>query len=200
MGECSNRLSTGNREIGHGALAEKALVPVSAKPKDFPYVIRVVTEILQSNGSSSMAATCGSTLALMDGGVPITAPVAGIAMGLMTDPSTGKFQVLSDIQDEEDFGGDMDFKVAGTEKGITAIQMDIKIIGISQEIFTTALEQARVGRLQILQKMMESLSTPRSDISPYAPRLLILKINPTKIREVIGKEEKPSIKLLMRLE
>ncbi|QQS59752.1 polyribonucleotide nucleotidyltransferase [Candidatus Peregrinibacteria bacterium] len=187
VGECSNRLSTGNREIGHGALAEKALVPVLPDQKDFPYVMRVVTEILQSNGSSSMAATCGSTLALMDGGVPISAPVAGIAMGLMTDHETGAFQVLSDIQDEEDFGGDMDFKVAGTEKGITAIQMDIKIIGISQEIFATALKQAHKGRLQILEKMLESISTPRKDISPYAPRLLVFKINPIKIREVIGK-------------
>lgn len=187
VGEASNRLFTGNREIGHGALAEKALDPVIPDRKEFPYVIRVVTEILQSNGSSSMAATCGSTLALMDAGVPIKAPVAGIAMGLMTDKETGNFKVLSDIQDEEDFGGDMDFKVAGTAKGITAIQMDIKITGISLEIFRTALEQARSGRLEILDAMLKAIAAPRENTSEYAPRLIIIKIKPEKIREVIGK-------------
>lgn len=187
VGEASNRLFTGNREIGHGALAEKALFPMLPDHKDFPYIIRVVTEILQSNGSSSMAATCGSTLALMDGGVPIKSPVAGIAMGLMTDKATGEFRVLSDIQDEEDFGGDMDFKVAGTAQGITAIQMDTKISGISLEIFRTALEQAHKGRLQILDAMVTAIAKPRDNISEYAPRLIIMNIKPEKIREVIGK-------------
>ena len=186
VGECSNRLFVGNREIGHGALAERALRAVLPPVEDFPYVIRVVSEILQSNGSSSMAATCGSTLALMDAGVPITAPVSGIAMGLMTDEA-GNFKILSDIQDEEDFGGDMDFKVAGTKKGITAIQMDVKIPGISEEIFRVAFEQARKGRLEILEVMLAAIPEPRPEISPYAPRLLTFKINPDKIREVIGK-------------
>lgn len=187
VGEASNRLFTGNREIGHGALAEKALEPVLPDRKDFPYVMRVVTEILQSNGSSSMASTCGSTLALMDGGVPIKAPVSGIAMGLMTDKKTGAFKVLSDIQDEEDFGGDMDFKVAGTAKGITAIQMDTKITGISFEIFKTALAQAKKGRLEILEAMLKAIEKPRDNISEYAPRLIVMTIKPEKIREVIGK-------------
>ncbi len=187
VGEASNRLSTGNREIGHGALAEKALQPVLPDYTEFPYVMRVVTEILQSNGSSSMAATCGTTLALMDGGVPLKAPVAGIAMGLMTDPETGNFKVLSDIQDEEDAGGDMDFKVAGTEKGITAIQMDIKITGIALEIFGTALEQAKKGRLQIMDAMLAAIDEPRESISQYAPRLITMQIPVKKIRDVIGK-------------
>lgn len=187
VGECSNRLSTGNREIGHGALAQRALEAVLPKKEEFPYVIRVVSEILSSNGSSSMAATCGSTLCLMDGGVPISAPVAGIAMGLMTDPETGVFRVLSDIQDEEDFGGDMDFKVAGTAKGITAVQMDVKIMGISEEIFTTAFEQARKGRLEILDAMIKAIPAPRENLSAYAPRLLSLQINTEKIGKVIGK-------------
>lgn len=186
VGECSNRLFVGNREIGHGALAERALRAVLPPVSEFPYVIRVVSEILQSNGSSSMAATCGSTLALMDAGVPITAPVSGIAMGLMTDED-GNFKVLSDIQDEEDFGGDMDFKVTGTAKGITAIQMDVKIAGISEEIFRVAFTQARKGRLEILDAMLKSIPEFRKELSPYAPRLLIMKINPDKIREVIGK-------------
>jgi polyribonucleotide nucleotidyltransferase len=187
VGECSNRLSTGNREIGHGALAEKALEKVLPPHSEFPYVMRVVTEILQSNGSSSMAATCGSTLALMDGGVPIKAPVSGIAMGLMTDKETGKFEVLSDIQDEEDFGGDMDFKVAGTADGICAIQMDIKIIGIDMKIFEKALQQAKKGRLEILDAMLASIQEPRKELSDFAPRLITIKIKPEKIREVIGK-------------
>ena len=187
VGEASNRLFTGNREIGHGALAEKALDPVIPDRKEFPYVIRVVTEITQSNGSSSMASTCGSTLSLMDAGVPIKAPVAGIAMGLMTDKESDNFKVLSDIQDEEDFGGDMDFKVAGTAEGITAIQMDIKITGISLEIFRTALEQAREGRLKILDTMLQAIEKPRENTSEYAPRLFIINIKPDKIREVIGK-------------
>lgn len=187
VGEASNRLMTGNREIGHGALAEKSLEKVLPDEKDFPYVIRVVSEILQSNGSSSMAATCGSTLALLDGGVPLKAPVSGIAMGLMTDKETGAFKVLSDIQDEEDAGGDMDFKVTGTKKGVTAVQMDIKVTGISQKIFETALKQARTGRLKIMDVMLASIKTEPNTLSEFAPRLITMQINPEKIREVIGK-------------
>jgi polyribonucleotide nucleotidyltransferase len=186
VGEVSNRLFTGNREIGHGALAERALEAVIPPIDQFGYTIHAHTEILASNGSSSMAATCGSTLALMDAGVPIKAPVAGIAMGLMTDDS-GNYKILSDIQDEEDAGGDMDFKVAGTAQGITAIQMDIKISGLTKEIFEKALAQAKSGRLEILESMLQAISQPRSDLSEFAPRLLTLKINPEKIRDVIGK-------------
>lgn len=186
VGEVSNRLFTGNREIGHGALAERALMAVLPHKDEFPYTIHLVTEILASNGSSSMAATCGSTLALMDAGVPITAPVAGIAMGLMTD-ETGRFKVLTDLQDEEDFGGDMDFKVAGTAKGITAIQMDVKIPGISDEIFAQAFAQAHDGRMKILEVMVAAIAAPRPELSPYAPRLTMIHINPEKIRLVIGK-------------
>lgn len=186
VGECSNRLFTGNREIGHGALAERALKYVLPDEKDFPYIIRVVSEILSSNGSSSMAATCGSTLALMDGGVPIKEPVSGIAMGLITDKD-GNFKILSDIQDEEDFGGDMDFKVAGTKNGITAIQMDVKISGISEEIFKIAFSQAKKGRLQILESMLDTINEPRKDISKFAPRLISIKIDKEKIGDVIGK-------------
>ncbi len=187
VGECSNRLMTGNREIGHGALAEKALEKVLPSQSEFPYVIRVVTEILQSNGSSSMAATCGSTLALMDGGVPIKAPVSGIAMGLMTDKETGKFEVLSDIQDEEDAGGDMDFKVAGTAKGIVAIQMDIKLTGIDMEVFKKALQQAKKGRMDIMDAMLAAIPEYRKELSSFAPRLITMKVKQDKIREVIGK-------------
>lgn len=187
VGECSNRLMTGNREIGHGALGEKALEKVLPPVSEFPYVIRVVTEILQSNGSSSMASVCGSTLALMDGGVPIKAPVSGIAMGLMTDKETGKFEVLSDIQDEEDSGGDMDFKVAGTAKGICAIQMDIKLTGIDMKVFEKALQQAKKGRMDIMKAMLASIPEVRKDLSEFAPRLITMQIKPEKIREVIGK-------------
>ena len=187
VGECSNRLMTGNREIGHGALAEKALEPVLPSAEKFPYVMRVATEILASNGSSSMASTCGSTLALMAGGVPISAPVSGIAMGLMTDPETGKFAILSDIQDEEDFGGDMDFKVAGTPRGITAIQMDTKLHGIPREVLEKGLQQAKEGRAVILEAMLEAIERPRTEIAPSAPRLLSIKIPVDKIRDVIGK-------------
>ncbi|MCT4592367.1 MAG: polyribonucleotide nucleotidyltransferase [Candidatus Gracilibacteria bacterium] len=186
VGECSNRLSAGNREIGHGALAQRAIEPVLPNDSDFPYTIQCNTEILSSNGSSSMAATCGTTLALMDAGVPIKAPVSGIAMGLMTDDE-GNFKILSDIQDEEDFGGDMDFKVTGTEKGITAIQMDIKVKGLSKEIFEKALAQAKEGRMHILEKMLEVIKEPRKEMSIYAPRLISMQINPDKIRDVIGK-------------
>ncbi len=185
-GEAKQLRSPGRREIGHGALAERALEPVLPSEEDFPYAIRTVSEILSSNGSTSQASICGSTLALMDAGVPIKAPVAGIAMGLIKDADSGIIAILSDIQGLEDFLGDMDFKVAGTAKGITAIQMDIKIKGIDEEILRTALEQARRGRLFILNKMLETLSAPRKDLSPYAPKIISFDIDPDKIREVIG--------------
>ena len=187
VGETSNRLFTGNREIGHGALAERALERVLPALDDFPYTIRTCTEILASNGSSSMAATCGSTLALMDAGVPIKKPVAGIAMGMMSDSEKGVFKILTDLQDEEDSGGDMDFKVAGTDDGITAIQMDIKLKGLTPEMFEQALEQGKKGRLEILNAMKTVISEPRAEMSEFAPRLTTLKINPDKIRNVIGK-------------
>ena len=187
VGECSNRLFTGNREIGHGALAERALMPVLPSKDDFSYTIRVVTEILSSNGSSSMAAVCGSTLSLMDAGIPIKKPVGGIAMGLMTDPEKPElYKILTDLQDEEDMGGDMDFKVAGTKDGITAIQMDIKLKSIPDNIFVEALEKARTGRLEILGEMEKAITQPRSELSPYAPRLITLHVNPEKIRFIIG--------------
>ncbi|MCC6454660.1 MAG: polyribonucleotide nucleotidyltransferase [Caldilineaceae bacterium] len=172
------------REIGHGALAERALVPVV--PADFPYTLRLVSEVVSSNGSTSMASVCGSTLALMDAGVPITAPVAGIAMGLIQDMETGEYKVLSDIQGLEDALGDMDFKVAGTEHGITALQMDLKIKGLDFKILSEAMEQARVGRIHILSKMVEALPEPRAYLSPYAPRILTLHIDPEKIGKLIG--------------
>jgi polyribonucleotide nucleotidyltransferase len=172
------------REIGHGALAERALVPVI--PENFPYTLRLVSEAVSSNGSTSMGSVCGSTLALMDAGVPITAPVAGIAMGLIQDQDTGAYQVLSDIQGMEDALGDMDFKVAGTEHGITALQMDLKIKGLDFNILKEALEQARLGRLHIMSKMLEVLPTPRPNMSPYAPRILTIHIDPEKIGKLIG--------------
>lgn len=187
VGETSNRLFVGNREIGHGNLAQRALEPVLPTEEEFPYTIRTVTEILESNGSSSMAATCGSTLSLMAAGVPIKAPVSGIAMGLMSDQEQDKYIILSDLQDEEDFGGDMDFKVTGTEQGITAIQMDIKIKGLPDHVFETALEKARVGRLHILQAMLSAIPEVRSEMSPYAPRIESIQIDPDDIRIVIGK-------------
>lgn len=184
VGEVRFLRSPGRREIGHGALAERALLPVIPSPEEFPYTIRLVSEVLASNGSTSQASVCGSTLSLMDAGVPIKAPVAGIAMGLIK--SEDKVAILSDIQGMEDFLGDMDFKVAGTEKGITAIQMDIKIHGIDRDILKQALAQAREGRMFIMGKMMEVLDHPRQDISPYAPRVVTMHIHPDKIREVIG--------------
>lgn len=186
VGEVSPRLFTGNREIGHGALAERALEYVLPTKEEFAYTIRTVTEILASNGSSSMAAVCGSTLALMDAGVPIKKPVAGIAMGMMSDPKTGAFKILTDLQDEEDFGGDMDFKVAGTETGITAIQMDIKVKGLTTEMFRQALDQAKTGRLHILKAMTDIIPEVK-EMSQHAPRLTTLKVHPDKIRVVIGK-------------
>lgn len=184
VGETSPLRSPGRREIGHGALGERALFPMIPPQEEFPYTIRVVSEVLESNGSSSQASICGSTLALMDAGVPIKEPVAGIAMGLMKEGD--KITILSDIQGLEDFNGDMDFKVAGTKNGITAIQMDIKIKGISKEILVTALKQAKNGRLHILDEMLKVIDEPRSELSQYAPLMSTLKIDPEKIRFVIG--------------
>jgi polyribonucleotide nucleotidyltransferase len=187
VGETSNRLMTGNREIGHGNLAQRGLEPVLPTEAEFPYTIRTVTEILESNGSSSMAATCGSTLALMAAGVPITAPVSGIALGLISDEEKGQYIILSDLQDEEDFGGDMDFKLTGTAKGVTAIQMDIKIKGLPDSVFVEALERSRTGRAEILKVMLAAIAEPRKEMSPYAPRIETITINPEDIRLVIGK-------------
>jgi polyribonucleotide nucleotidyltransferase len=186
VGEVKRLGSPGRREIGHSALAERALLAVIPDESVFPYAIRSVTEIMSQNGSTSMAATCSSCLALMDAGVPITAPVSGIAMGLMLGPD-GVPYILSDIADAEDFAGDMDFKVAGTQKGITALQMDMKVHGLSVEILAQALEQSKQGRAEILKHMVETIDTPRGDMSPYAPRVEAIQINPDKIREVIGK-------------
>lgn len=195
-GEAKPLRSPGRREIGHGALAERALEPVIPSEDEFPYAIRLVSEVLSSNGSSSMASTCGSTLALMDGGVPIKAPVAGIAMGLIKDDESKKVAVLSDIQGLEDFLGDMDFKVTGTSKGITAIQMDIKIKGIDEQILTTALEQARLGRLYILDKMLSVIDKPRQQLSKYAPKIITFSINPDAIKDVIGSGGKTINKII----
>ena len=186
VGEAKPMRGVGRREIGHGALAERALEPVLPSEAEFPYCMRLVSEVISSNGSTSQASICASTLALLDAGVPIKKSVAGVAMGLIKDDSTGNVAILTDIQGLEDFLGDMDFKVAGTRDGITAIQMDIKIKGISREILTRALEQARKGRMHILDKMDETLREPRAELSPYAPRIITFKINPDKIREVIG--------------
>ena len=185
-GEAGRMKAPGRREIGHGALAERALLPVIPDENEFPYALRLVSEILSSNGSSSMASVCGSTLSLMDAGVPIKAPVAGVAMGLIKDDKSDKVVVLSDIQGLEDFLGDMDFKVAGTQNGITAIQMDIKIKGISRDILKQALTQAEEGRMHILKIMLDCLPAPRDHMSPYAPKIISFNINPDKIREVIG--------------
>lgn len=199
-GEVKRMGSTSRREIGHGALAEKALVPVLPDREDFPYTIRLVSEILASNGSSSMAATCGSTLALMDAGVPIKEPVAGIAMGMVSRPKSGEkveiegieedekyqFAVLTDLQGVEDFGGDMDFKVAGTKNGITAIQLDVKIDGLSMEMIKSTFEKAKIGRMFIMGKMLEVIPMPKAELSELAPRIITVKINPAKIGELIG--------------
>ncbi len=183
-GEAKMLRSPGRREIGHGALAERALEPVLPTEEEFPYAIRTVSEVLSSNGSTSQASVCGSTLALMDAGVPISSPVAGIAMGLIKEGD--ETFILTDIQGEEDFYGDMDFKVAGTERGITAIQMDIKIKGINENILKNALERAKIGRLFIMNKMLEVISEPRKSLSKYAPKIISFNIDPDKIREVIG--------------
>ena len=195
-GEAGRLKSPGRREIGHGALAKRALEPVIPPVEDFPYAIRVVSEVLSSNGSTSQASVCGSTLALMDAGVPIKAPVAGVAMGLIKDVESGKVAVLTDIQGLEDFLGDMDFKVAGTMNGITAIQMDIKIKGIDEAILRQALSQALDGRLFILGKMLETLPQPREQLSPYAPKIISFTINPEKIAEVIGPRGKMINKII----
>ncbi len=188
------------REIGHGALAERALEPVIPPQEEFPYTLRLVSEVLSSNGSTSMASVCGSTLSLMDAGVPISAPVAGIAMGLISEgdmtSGEGRYVVLSDIQGMEDHLGDMDFKVAGTEKGITALQMDIKIKGLSFDLLKNALEQAREGRLYILKKMLEAIPEPRKELSPNAPRIITIHIDPEKIGKVIG----PGGKMIRRIQ
>lgn len=176
--------STGRREIGHGALAERALVPVIPDREEFPYTIRVVSEILASNGSSSMASVCGSSLSLMDAGVPIKKAVAGVAMGLVTDGTN--YKVLTDISGIEDHEGDIDFKVAGTRDGITALQMDIKVAGIPTDVLKDALAQAKVGRMFILDKIQEILAAPRAELSPFAPRVITVKVPPTRIGEVIG--------------
>lgn len=185
VGEVGFMRGPGRREIGHGALAEKALIPVLPSKEDFPYTILVVSEIMSSNGSSSMASTCGSTLALMDAGVPIKAPVAGIAMGIIIGDD-GKYKILTDIQGPEDHWGDMDFKVAGTKKGITAIQLDVKIDGITPEIVKEVLERAYTARMEIMETMLAAISSPRAELSKYAPRIISIKINPDKIRTVIG--------------
>ena len=186
VGEARPLRSPGRREIGHGALAERSVHNVMPDDEAFPYVVRVVTEILSSNGSTSMASVCGSTLALMDAGVPLDGPVAGIAMGLISADDGEGAAILSDIQGMEDALGDMDFKVAGTARGITGLQMDIKIRGLRWELLERALEQARVGRLHILGKMAEALPAPRTEMSPWAPRIDTIQINPDKIREIIG--------------
>lgn len=185
VGEVRRLGSPGRREIGHSALAERALTAVLPSETDFPYAIRSVTEIMSQHGSTSQAAICSSTLALMDAGVPLRAPVSGIAMGLMKEGD--KIVIMSDIADAEDFAGDMDFKVAGTSNGITALQMDMKVHGLAPEVLRQALEQAKAGRAYILNVMLEELAEPRTELSPYAPRVETIKINPEKIREVIGK-------------
>lgn len=195
-GEARMIKSTGRREIGHGALAERALEPVVPKEDVFPYALRIVSEVLSSNGSSSMASVCGSTLALMDGGVPISAPVAGIAMGLIKDEKSNKVAVLSDIQGLEDFLGDMDFKVTGTAKGVTAIQMDIKIKGIDRAILTEALERAKIGRMYIMDKLLACIDKPRTEISKYAPKIITFAIDPERIKDVIGSGGKTINKII----
>ena len=199
-GEVQRLKGVSRREVGHGSLAEKAILPVLPSREDFPYTIRLVTEILSSNGSSSMAATCGSSLALMDAGVPIKSPVAGIAMGMVSQDKDStdkvfegveedekyKFAILTDLQGLEDFGGDMDFKVTGTEKGITAIQLDVKIDGLSMNMIKSTLEKAKTGRMYILDKMNKIISSPREQLSLYAPRIIKININPNKIGELIG--------------
>ncbi|MGM9518199.1 MAG: polyribonucleotide nucleotidyltransferase [Acidaminococcus sp.] len=184
VGETKPLRSPGRREIGHGALAERALLPVIPSEEEFPYTIRLVSEVLESNGSSSMASTCASTLSLMDAGVPIKAPVSGVAMGLVKEGEN--FTILTDIQGLEDANGDMDFKVAGTSKGITAIQMDIKVDGLTRDILQAALAQAKKGRAFILDKMLECIAEPRKQLKKYAPKITTIKVNPDKIKDIIG--------------
>ena len=194
VGEARPSRGPGRREIGHGALAERALLPVIPSKEEFPYAIRLVSEVLSSNGSTSQGSVCGSTLSLLDAGVPLKDMVAGIAMGLIEHD--GKMAILSDIQGMEDHLGDMDFKVAGTEKGITAIQVDIKIAGIDKEILTQALAQARVGRLHILNEMKKCIDKPNAELSKYAPKIVTMRINPDKIRDVIGAGGKVITKII----
>lgn len=196
VGEAKPSRGPGRREIGHGALAERALEPMLPSEDSFPYVIRTVSEVLTSNGSTSQASVCGSTLALMDAGVPIKKPVAGVAMGLISSEDKSQVAVLTDIQGLEDFLGDMDFKVAGTDTGITAIQMDIKIKGINEEILRKALSQARVGRLAILDKMLEVLPEPKKNLSEYAPKIVSFRIKTDKIKDVIGSGGKTINKII----
>ena len=196
VGETGPVRSPGRREIGHGALGERALRYIIPDTKDFPYTVRIVSEVLESNGSSSQASICGSTLALMDAGVPIKAPVAGIAMGLVTNDED--YTILTDIQGMEDALGDMDFKVAGTSKGITAIQMDIKIDGLTKEIIQEALEQAREGRLAILDHMLETIDAPRPELSAYAPKVETMTIKPEKSEMSLDQVVRKSMKLSMK--
>jgi polyribonucleotide nucleotidyltransferase len=186
VGEVGRMSGPGRREVGHGALAERSLANMLPGDEHFPYTVRIVSDILESNGSSSMASVCGGSLAMMDAGVPLKAPVAGVAMGLVMDEKTGKYAVLTDIAGAEDHYGDMDFKVAGTAEGITALQMDIKVSGITAEIMTKALDQARRGRMHILEKMKEVLPASRQNISMFAPRIVTIRIPVDKIRDVIG--------------
>jgi polyribonucleotide nucleotidyltransferase len=179
--------SPGRREIGHGALGERALLQVMPSEEEFPYTVRVVSEVLESNGSSSQATICAGCMSLMAAGVPIKAPVAGIAMGLITSKDGKKYTILTDIQGLEDHMGDMDFKVAGTKKGITALQMDIKIKGVTEDILKKALAQAKKARLEVLDVMTSAISEPRKELSPYAPKIATFNINPDKIKDVIGK-------------
>ncbi|MGS2776897.1 polyribonucleotide nucleotidyltransferase [Robertmurraya sp. GLU-23] len=194
VGETGPMRGPGRREIGHGALGERALEPIIPSEKDFPYTIRLVSEVLESNGSTSQASICASTLAMMDAGVPIKAPVAGIAMGLVK--SGEHYTILTDIQGMEDHLGDMDFKVAGTSKGVTALQMDIKIEGLSRQILEEALQQAKKGRMQILDSMLSTISTPKEQLSMYAPKIITIYINPDKIRDVIGPSGKQINKII----
>jgi polyribonucleotide nucleotidyltransferase len=196
VGETSFRLGPGRREIGHGALAERALASVLPNREDFPYTLRIVSEVLESNGSSSMATVCGGTLSMLDAGIPISASVGGIAMGLIKEEDD--FVILSDILGDEDHLGDMDFKVAGTTKGITALQMDIKVTGVTREILTKALDQAKDGRLHILSEMDKIMSAPREDISQYAPRIVTMQVEQSKIKDVIGSGGK-TIKKIVEL-
>jgi len=194
VGETGPMRGPGRREIGHGALGERALEPIIPSEKDFPYTIRLVSEVLESNGSTSQASICASTLAMMDAGVPIKAAVAGIAMGLIK--SGEHYSILTDIQGMEDHLGDMDFKVAGTSKGVTALQMDIKIDGLSRQILEEALQQAKIGRMQILESMLATIQNPREELSTYAPKILMMAINPDKIRDVIGPSGKQINKII----
>ncbi|PEE43649.1 polyribonucleotide nucleotidyltransferase [Bacillus pseudomycoides] len=194
VGETRPMRGPGRREIGHGALGERALEPVIPSEQDFPYTVRLVSEVLESNGSTSQASICGSTLAMMDAGVPLKAPVAGIAMGLVK--SGEHYTILTDIQGMEDHLGDMDFKVAGTAKGVTALQMDIKIEGLSREILEEALQQAKVGRMHILDHMLSAIAEPRKELSAYAPKIITMTINPDKIRDVIGPSGKQINKII----